>query len=384
MFSRELTYVEAPGSVAEDPSYSRVTVDLFEAISGDNNGDGVVDGGDLDTLSTNWSLPADLDDRVWTDGDTTGGYWEPGDGYVDGQDLNDLLSNFTDPTPAASPGETSAIYDWTTGEFWVSISGQVKSWVLKSPGRLNGPDNQAADILPLEMTLPLTRISNNLNTVGEGFVNEGPDFVLEPQTDIYLGVLTDPLTPLIDYDTGEPNFVLEYLRGAGLPKEYGQITVIPGDGPLGDLNNNGLLDLEDIDLLSERVRQGSEHNRYELNDDGIVDDADRWFWVKILKGTSFGDANLDGRFNSNDFVQVFVAGKYATAEDAGWAEGDWDGDGIFGSSDMVTAFVDGGYEKGPRADAAGVPEPGGWVLLAIGVGVLVSATRLDRIVVVRR
>ena len=49
------------------------------------------------------------------------------------------------------------------------------------------------------------------------------------------------------------------------------------------------------------------------------------------------------------------------------SEGDWNGDGIFDSSDMVTAFVDGGYEKGPRMDAEAVPEPGGWLLLVLGM-----------------
>jgi hypothetical protein len=126
-------------------------------------------------------------------------------------------------------------------------------------------------------------------------------------------VLTDPLTPLIDDDSGEPNFVLEYLRGAGLPKEYGQITVIPAEGPHGDLNGNRLLDLEDIDLLSERVRQGSEHHRYDLNADGIVDVADHRAWVKHLKHTWMGDANLDGEFNSGDLVRVFAAGRYGGA-----------------------------------------------------------------------
>jgi hypothetical protein len=34
---------------------------------------------------------------------------------------------------------------------------------------------------------------------------------------------------------------------------------------------------------------------------------------------------------------------------------------------MVIAFVDGGYEKGPRTDAVPVPEPGGWLSLAVAV-----------------
>ncbi len=58
-----------------------------------------------------------------------------------------------------------------------------------------------------------------------------------------------------------------------------------------------------------------------------------------------GTFNME--FNSSDFVQAFVAGKYETEAAAVWSEGDWDGSGTFGSADFVAAFVDGGYELGP-------------------------------------
>ena len=79
---------------------------------------------------------------------------------------------------------------------------------------------------------------------------------------------------------------------------------------------------------------------------------------------------MDGEFNSDDFVQVFQAGKYETGAEAGgwgWYEGDWNGDGLFNSDDFITAFQDGGYEQGPRTDAAAVPEPAGCMLLVIGL-----------------
>ena len=51
----------------------------------------------------------------------------------------------------------------------------------------------------------------------------------------------------------------------------------------------------------------------------------------ILEGLDsvYGDANLDGIFNSADLVQVFQANGYEDDVDANstWAEGDWNGDG---------------------------------------------------------
>lgn len=73
----------------------------------------------------------------------------------------------------------------------------------------------------------------------------------------------------------------------------------------------------------------------------------------MLRSTP-GDANLNGIFNSEDFVIVFQAGEYedGIAGNSGWAEGDWNCDGDFSSSDMVLAFVNGGYVAEARLPSA--------------------------------
>lgn len=140
-----------------------------------------------------------------------------------------------------------------------------------------------------------------------------------------------------------------------------------GQGLAGDFNGNGDLDVEDIDALSADIRAGATTPSQDLTGDGLVNDADRAAWVVDLKNTWFGDANLDGEFNSSDFVQVFTTGKFETDIDATWSDGDWNGDGRFNSSDFVAAFSDGGFEIGPRPAVANVPEPSGLVLVAFAL-----------------
>ena len=89
-----------------------------------------------------------------------------------------------------------------------------------------------------------------------------------------------------------------------------------------------------------------------------------------------GDANLNQKFNSSDLVQVFVAGKYETREDAGWEEGDWNGDQRFSTGDLIAAFDNGGYEAGPlAAELNAVPEPSGALLMLVSLLGLRGARR---------
>ena len=96
-----------------------------------------------------------------------------------------------------------------------------------------------------------------------------------------------------------------------------------------DFNGNGTLDSEDIDLLTTAVASPPAAPEYDLNLDGDVDAIDVNIWVKELRQTWIGDANVDGEFDSLDFVDVFISGKYEQNEFAVWSEGDWDADGRF-------------------------------------------------------
>ena len=76
--------------------------------------------------------------------------------------------------------------------------------------------------------------------------------------------------------------------------------------------------------------------------------------INDILGTGVGDANLDGVFNSTDFVQVFQRGEYEDniAGNSTWTDGDWDCDGDFTTRDLVLAFQQGNYVENANALAA--------------------------------
>ena len=143
----------------------------------------------------------------------------------------------------------------------------------------------------------------------------------------------------------------------------------------GDINYNGELDLGDLNIMTRNVsliptdghELSEDQLRLDMNGDQSVDVSDVHHWVTELKGTWIGDANLDGEFNSTDFIEVFQAGKYESGESARWNEGDWNSDARFDSADFIAAFQDGGYEMGARSAVAAVPEPASWFLVSIGL-----------------
>ncbi|MCA9200198.1 MAG: hypothetical protein KDA87_21815, partial [Planctomycetales bacterium] len=132
--------------------------------------------------------------------------------------------------------------------------------------------------------------------------------------------------------------------------------VLPGVP--GDFSGNSTVDVADVDYLTEQIRSGGTNRAFDLTDDAVVDGHDHQHWVEDIAKTWFGDANLDGEFNSQDLVAVFQSGEFEDAADGNstWSTGDWNGDGDFTSADFVKAFQDGGYEQGIRNVTAAVPE----------------------------
>lgn len=110
-----------------------------------------------------------------------------------------------------------------------------------------------------------------------------------------------------------------------------------------DFNDDGSVDAIDVDLLSAAIQTGDVD--FDLTGDGRTTQDDLSFMIRQILGTNFGDANLDGIFDSSDLILVFTAGQYedVIAGNSTWETGDWNGDGEFDSGDMIAAFGSGAF-----------------------------------------
>ena len=102
----------------------------------------------------------------------------------------------------------------------------------------------------------------------------------------------------------------------------------------------------DVETFYEAIRSERLSVHRDLNRDAILDASDLRILLQETLGSSIGDSNLDGKFDSSDFVHVFKLGHYDddVIGNSNWTHGDWNVDGEFDSSDLVWAFQVGDFE----------------------------------------
>lgn len=130
----------------------------------------------------------------------------------------------------------------------------------------------------------------------------------------------------------------------GRPVPAMRVSVVVSVG--ADFNDDGQVNVADIDLFCAALQSQSSDTRFDLNQDGLLDAADRDAMIFDELGSTYGDSNLDRIFNSSDLVAVFAQGLYEDGieKNAGWADGDWNCDGDFDTADLIMAFQAGGYQ----------------------------------------
>ena len=174
------------------------------------------------------------------------------------------------------------------------------------------------------------------------------------------------------------------------------LSVLPPDAILDcDFTSDGICDADDIDLLSGAILSGSSDLAFDLNGDGLVNDADRNDWISDVSVPS--DIDLDGDVDSADQTAMTAGWTGALAMgagEAGYAEGDLDGDGDVDTADKTlliqnwtgatqavslnhltitgeTRMLDGS----PSATSSQVvPEPTGRLLIVVGFLILTRSS----------
>jgi hypothetical protein len=144
-----------------------------------------------------------------------------------------------------------------------------------------------------------------------------------------------------------------------------------------DLNDDGRMDVADLNALLSEVKKASNGASFDVNGDTRVDTGDISTYIRTAFNSDVGDANLDGLFSTADFVTVSIPGQYedSIVGNSRWETGDWNGDAEFNTSDLVFAFLEAGFEAGPRAgEPAAVPEPSACTL-SLGLLAAIGAIR---------
>lgn len=128
----------------------------------------------------------------------------------------------------------------------------------------------------------------------------------------------------------------------------------------GDFDGDGELLATDVNLLCAAIRGEENPSDFDLNDDGLVNIEDQRVWVEDVRGTFFGDTDLNGQVSFADFLTL--SANFGESE-AGWEHGDFDCNASVGFPDFLQLSASFGSE----ADAvSSVPEPNcSWLVFAV-------------------
>jgi hypothetical protein len=146
------------------------------------------------------------------------------------------------------------------------------------------------------------------------------------------------------------------------------VVLIPlGQANGGDFDDNGLLDLADVDALVGEIVVGTNSLMFDLTGDSQVDELDLSRWLLVAgqsnlpsQGTYLsGDANLDGVVDGSDFNEW---NRHKFTATSAWSRGDFNADGFTDGSD----FNIWNTNKFTAADGSTmVPEP-----ISIGLAIM--------------
>jgi hypothetical protein len=275
------------------------------------------------------------------------------------------------------------------------LRGGHSTWVA-APG--NGEPRQWQTLEPIDTsTVNNPQISIDLAAMEE--VNESGEGPYEnafdnPDNFDYIRILTD--------DNGDQQFdvLTQLLAVEDLNDDYYGFLAAEDGTVLTQQFQTFTFDLPASATLDVRIDVFTDANNERVGIDNIVIGGG----ATLLQA---GDADQDLDFDQLDLVQVQIAAKYLTGEDATWGEGDWNaapggtpgnppaGNGFFDQLDIIAALAHGLYLQGPYAaqvaagssagdaalskgDLVSVPEPASGTLVLAGLAVVTGLTRRRR------
>ena len=213
-----------------------------------------------------------------------------------------------------------------------------------------------------------------------------------PWYDDYLAAQRDPrmydfYTSWLEaiFDTVEADGV-DFFSSVGLISQYGAWGALESqdqataDAPkyralidfarrLGDFQLDGVYDDIDIDALraAAGLAPTGENAAFDMNDDGVINEADTLVLVEQRLRTSLGDADLDGVVDGED-LQRF---ELSYGQTGGWYDGDFNGNGITDGGDFLAWQRNvGSGVAGLEASTESVPEPTTLWLFGLGFSAL--------------
>ncbi len=238
----------------------------------------------------------------------------------------------------------------TTGDVSISISAPSSSTPQTISVDGSGDGSTAGTISPAVDT-DFYRFTAPANATGNLTVTVDPDVSLAVAISLYnnagvelardlLGVAGVPAVVAIAGVTPGQTYFLSVLSQRYETQDTFDVFVdFSTAALLGDFDNDGGYSCNDVDMLVFEIASGGANPTFDLNSDTFVNQADLDVWLATAatfdgfgSPYKYGDANLDGTVDGNDFV-IWNSNKF-TATGA-WCRADFNADGNTDGSDFI-------------------------------------------------